>query len=97
MEAAAAESAGAVIHAEEDGVVTFADASVVRIKPNKRGAKEKEYHPEKFVQSNMDTCYNQRVLVETGHRKSKRVGRLSKALLARTASWLWVPTLRWPT
>jgi len=84
MEAAAAESAGAVIHAEEDGVVTFADASVVRIKPNKRGAKEKEYHPEKFVQSNMD-------------RKSKRVGRLSKALLARTASWLWVPTLRWPT
>ncbi|MCG2686045.1 DNA-directed RNA polymerase subunit beta [Candidatus Parcubacteria bacterium] len=71
MEADAAENAGTVIRAEGDGVVTFADASVVDIQPNGKGSKEKAYHPKKFVQSNMDTCYNQRVLVETGQKVKK--------------------------
>lgn len=70
MEAAAAENAGAVIKAPAEGKVTYADAHLIKFKPIS-GGKEVNWGVKKFVQSNMDTCYNQEVRVETGQKVKK--------------------------
>jgi len=67
MEVAAAANAGAVIRAPEDGTVTCADAEQIKFKPRGKG-KELTFKPKKFVQSNMDTSYNQVTRVKTGQK-----------------------------
>ena len=64
LEGFIAENAGAAIKAEDDGFVEFADATKVVIKYKKLGLKD--YKLLKFVKSNMDTCYNQKVVVSAG-------------------------------
>lgn len=64
-----ARNSHAVILAEEDGEVTFADASKVVIKYKTKG--KAEYKPAKFQKSNLDTCYNQYVRVNPGQKIKK--------------------------
>ena len=67
MEEIAALGSGAIVMAEEDGVVSFSDATKVIVK----GKNTTEYKILKFVQSNMDTCYNQSVVVSAGQKVKK--------------------------
>jgi DNA-directed RNA polymerase subunit beta len=67
MEEVVARSSGAVTVSEEDGEVIFCDASKVIVK----GKNTIEYKVLKFVQSNMDTCYNQNVVVSAGQKVKK--------------------------
>ena len=72
IESDVAMNTDAVIYAEEDGVVDYADAQKVIIKYSKGGGSNKaEYEVGKFIQSNSDTCYNQKVKVETGQKVKK--------------------------
>ena len=64
VESAVAENSGTLAIAEEDGKIEYASALEVIVK-TKNGEKKK-YTPLKFVQSNMDTCFNQRVVVSAG-------------------------------
>jgi len=63
-------NANAVTLAEEDGTVTYADASKVIVTYDGKKGKV-EYHPQKFQKSNLDTCYNQYVRVVTGQHLKK--------------------------
>jgi len=59
----------ALIVAEDDGFVEFADATKVVVNYGKGGKKSKvEYKAAKFEQTNSDTCFNQYVVVETGQK-----------------------------
>src|SRR3989338_5370353 len=63
-------NANAVVFAEDNGAVLFADASKVIV--NYEGRRNKvEYTPTKFTKSNLDTCYNQIVRVSTGQKINK--------------------------
>ena len=63
-------NANAVVFAEDNGTVLFADASKVIV--NYGGRRNKiEYTPTKFTKSNLDTCYNQTVRVSTGQKINK--------------------------
>jgi DNA-directed RNA polymerase subunit beta len=66
-----ARNADAVVFAEHDGEVEYADATrvVVRYKTEKNA--KAEYNTLKFHQSNADTCYNQVVRVKTGQKIKK--------------------------
>ncbi|RJR27453.1 DNA-directed RNA polymerase subunit beta [candidate division WWE3 bacterium] len=65
-----AENSGAVTLAEKNGVVEYADAQKVTVLYD--GDKKKtEYATAKFVQTNSDTCYNQKVRVITGQKVKK--------------------------
>ncbi|OGC69348.1 hypothetical protein A2415_04400, partial [candidate division WWE3 bacterium RIFOXYC1_FULL_39_7] len=65
-----AENSGAVTVAEKAGVVDFADGEKVVVLYD--GEKKKvEYKTAKFLQTNSDTCYNQRVKVITGQKIKK--------------------------
>lgn len=59
-----ATNSGLTIMADEDGRVIFADAERLEILYKKMG--KKQYELQKFVKSNDETCYNQRVRVEPG-------------------------------
>jgi len=64
---------GALIEAEEKGVVEYADAERVLVKYKKgsqRGRKV-EYKALKFVQTNNRTCFNQKVKVVSGQKIKK--------------------------
>ena len=66
MEHQAAKDSGQVVVARHDGVVTGVSARQVRIRDDE-GA-EHNYHLQKFVRSNQDTCINQRPSVAIGER-----------------------------
>ncbi len=55
------QDSGWSIWAEDDGVIEYADAEVIRIKYKKLGTKEYRVH--KFQRTNNKTCYNQTVRV----------------------------------
>lgn len=70
IEAIVAKNAGAVITAEEKGVVKYADANKIVV--NYEGMRENvEYFTKKFIMSNQETCFNQVVKVETGQTLKK--------------------------
>jgi len=70
IEATIAESYNAVVAAENNGEVTYADGNVVKVKyEGKRSAVE--YPCSNFLRSNHDTCYNQVVRVQTGQKVKK--------------------------
>ncbi|MGL5192164.1 MAG: DNA-directed RNA polymerase subunit beta, partial [Chroococcales cyanobacterium] len=64
LEAQAARDSGMVVVSRTDGMVTFVDATKIRVQdPNGR---EMEYLLQKYQRSNQDTCLNQRPLVFEG-------------------------------
>ncbi|MFH1565962.1 MAG: DNA-directed RNA polymerase subunit beta [bacterium] len=69
IESDVALNAGALVVAEENGVVDYADATGVTV--SLKNGEKKKYSPSKFVQSNMDTCFNQRVVVSAGDKVKK--------------------------
>ena len=69
MEHAIAASMGRMIEAKDEGVVSFADASVVKVKY--KNGDEDTYGLEKFKRSAQSTCYNQHVVVATGQKLKK--------------------------
>jgi len=69
LEAVVAENAGVLIRAEEDGIVSYVDATTIKVK-NRRG-RVKTYRLKKFVKSNQGTCYNQKPVVTRGQRVKK--------------------------
>lgn len=69
MEAAISATMGRVIAAKDDGVVRFADASMVVFKAN--DGEQVSYAVSKFERSAQSTCYNQRVAVRTGEKVKK--------------------------
>ena len=66
LEEEVANNAGCVTRADGKGKVTYADAGKISVQYD--SGKEKTYVLQKFVQSNMDTCYNQVPLVLTGQK-----------------------------
>ncbi len=74
LEAQAARDSGMVVVSRTHGIVTFVDATVVRIRveegdndPHAPGpGVELEYNLQKYQRSNQDTCLNQRPLVYVG-------------------------------
>ncbi|MCT7973366.1 DNA-directed RNA polymerase subunit beta [Laspinema olomoucense] len=64
LEAQAARDSGMVVVSRTDGIVTFVDATKIRVQdPTGR---EMEYQLQKYQRSNQDTCLNQRPLVFEG-------------------------------
>ncbi|WP_254563752.1 DNA-directed RNA polymerase subunit beta [Oscillatoria sp. HE19RPO] len=64
LEAQAARDSGMVVVSRTDGMVTFVDATKIRVQdPTGR---EMEYQLQKYQRSNQDTCLNQRPLVFEG-------------------------------
>ncbi len=72
IEKAIAENTNALILAEDDGVVEYADAVKVTVKyTNGSKSSKVEYKAAKFEQTNSDTCFNQYVTVTTGQKVKK--------------------------
>lgn len=69
MEHTIAASMGRMIEAKDEGVVSYADASVVKVKY--KNGDEDTYGLEKFKRSAQSTCYNQHVVVATGQKLKK--------------------------
>jgi len=65
MERAVARNSGMVIVSKQDGVVSYADSTMVRIKSDKT-SEEREYFLRKFVGLNEKTCLNQKTIVREG-------------------------------
>lgn len=68
LEARAARDSGAVIIAEETGVIEFVDGFRVRIAPDDNPMAPHEYVLKKFMRSNSGTCINQQPLCNVGDR-----------------------------
>lgn len=66
LEARAARDSGAVILAEEDGVIDFVDGNRIVIRPKANPLEKKTYYLKKFMRSNAGTCINQTPLCEVG-------------------------------
>ncbi|MBN9378290.1 MAG: DNA-directed RNA polymerase subunit beta [Chlamydiales bacterium 38-26] len=66
LEARAARDSGAVVVAQEDGVVEYVDGSKIVISPKDNRMEKKVYLLKKFLRSNSGTCINQQPLVEMG-------------------------------
>lgn len=66
LEARAARDSGAVVIAQEDGVVEYVDGLKVVISPNDNRLDKKTYHLKKFIRSNAGTCINQQPLCHVG-------------------------------
>lgn len=66
LEAKAARDSGAVVIAEEDGVVHYVDGYRIVISPKKNPMDKKTYLLKKFMRSNAGTCINQRPLCRVG-------------------------------
>lgn len=66
LEARAARDSGAVVIAEEDGVVEYVDGLRIVIAPKSNPMQKKTYELKKFMRSNAGTCINQRPLCEIG-------------------------------
>lgn len=66
LEARAARDSGAVVIAQEDGVVDFVDSFKIVISPKDNRLEKKTYILKKFMRSNSGTCVNQRPLCNVG-------------------------------
>lgn len=66
LEARAARDSGAVVIAEEDGVINYVDGLQIVIAPKKNPMEKKTYHLKKFLRSNAGSCINQRPLCNVG-------------------------------
>ncbi len=66
LEARAARDSGAVVIAQEDGVVEYVDGLKVVISPDDNRLEKKTYHLKKFIRSNAGTCINQQPLCHVG-------------------------------
>lgn len=66
LEGRSARDSGAVVIAQEDGVIEFVDGFKIVIAPNDNRMEKKVYHLKKFVRSNAGTCINQTPLCEVG-------------------------------
>lgn len=66
LEARAARDSGAVVIAEEEGVVDFVDGSKIVIRPKDNPLELKTYYLKKFMRSNSGTCINQTPLCNVG-------------------------------
>jgi DNA-directed RNA polymerase subunit beta len=66
LEARAARDSGAVLIAQEDGVVEYVDGLKIVISPDDNRLDKKTYYLKKFIRSNAGTCINQRPLCNVG-------------------------------
>lgn len=66
LEERAARDSGAVVVAEEDGVVTYADGYKIVIRPKRNKLDLKTYEMQKFLRSNAGTCISQTPIVSVG-------------------------------
>ena len=66
LEARAARDSGAVMIAEEDGVVEFVDGLKIVIASKQNPLEKRTYELKKFMRSNAGTCINQKPLCEVG-------------------------------
>jgi DNA-directed RNA polymerase subunit beta len=66
LEARAARDSGALIIAEEDGIVEYVDGLKIVIAPKNNPTKKKTYITKKFMRSNAGTCINQQPLCNVG-------------------------------
>lgn len=66
LEARAARDSGAVIIAQENGVVEYVDGFKIVIAPKDNPMEKKTYHLKKFLRSNAGTCINQQPLCRIG-------------------------------
>lgn len=66
LEARAARDSGAVVIAQEDGVVEYVDGLRIVISPNDNRLDKKTYFLKKFIRSNAGTCINQQPLCHVG-------------------------------
>ncbi|WP_213357561.1 DNA-directed RNA polymerase subunit beta [Chlamydiifrater phoenicopteri] len=66
LEIRAAKDSGAIVLAEEDGVVDYVDGFQIVIAPKYNSTIKKTYKLKKFLRSNSGTCINQTPLVSVG-------------------------------
>ncbi|MCX6994514.1 MAG: DNA-directed RNA polymerase subunit beta, partial [Chlamydiae bacterium] len=66
LEARAACDSGAVVVAEEDGVIDYVDGTKIIIAPTRNPLDKKVYEFKKFLRSNSGTCINQQPLCFVG-------------------------------
>lgn len=66
LELRAARDSGAVVVAQESGIVDFVDGTQIVIAPKDNRLEKKTYHLKKFMRSNSGTCINQRPLCSIG-------------------------------
>ena len=66
LEARAARDSGAVVIAEEDGIVEYVDGLKIVISPKDNRMEKKTYKLKKFMRSNAGTCINQKPLCDVG-------------------------------
>ena len=66
LEGRAARDSGAVIIAQEDGIVDYVDGFKIVISPKDNRMEKKTYLLRKFLRSNHGTCINQRPLCDVG-------------------------------
>ncbi len=66
LEKRAARDSGAVILAEENGVVDYVDGYKIVVASKRNLSKKKTYRLKKFLRSNAGTCINQKPLCEVG-------------------------------
>ncbi len=66
LEARAARDSGAVVVAQEDGVVDYVDGTKIVISPKDNRLEKKTYHLKKFMRSNSGTCINQHPICSVG-------------------------------
>lgn len=66
LELRVAKDSGAVIIAEEDGVVDYVDGMQIVISPKANPTEKKVYRLKKFMRSNSGTCLNQTPLCQVG-------------------------------
>ncbi len=69
MEGAISSTMGRVIRAKEDGVIVYADGSMVTYET--KDGEQTTYPLQKFIRSAQSTCYNQRAMVGTGEKVVK--------------------------
>lgn len=66
LEARAARDSGAVIIAQEDGIVDYVDGLQIIVSSKGNRLDKKTYHLKKFLRSNAGTCINQQPLCHVG-------------------------------
>ncbi|MCS7191672.1 MAG: DNA-directed RNA polymerase subunit beta [Armatimonadetes bacterium] len=69
LEGKVARDSGALVIADEDGIVDYVDASRIEIKT--RSGEKKSYELRTFRRSNQGTCFHQRPIVSKGQRVRK--------------------------
>jgi DNA-directed RNA polymerase subunit beta len=68
LEGRAARDSGAVVLAQEDGIVDYVDSETIIISPKDNRLEKKVYPLKKFMRSNSGTCINQIPLVRVGEK-----------------------------